>query len=199
MVLSLQQSLEMALLNNLELQGARLDVQVAEARVNGAKGPFDPVFFGYFQHRNDVEPQVSLVESTFTNGIFDIYQFGFRQELVYGGSYEVTFGTTRTERGQDAGLTPAYQANLAMKYTQPLLKGLPDAELVRLAAEGQLVIVSLKASDAIDAVFRLMALGIAPDQVARTLVGSLASSMNGSATSTSMNCDDTRIQSMPPA
>ena len=47
-------------------------------------------------------------------------------------------------------------------------------ELVRLAAKEQLVIVSLKASDAIDAVFRLMALGIAPDQVARTLVGSLA-------------------------
>ena len=47
-------------------------------------------------------------------------------------------------------------------------------ELVRLAGEEQLVIVSMKAADALDAVARLEAYGVAPDQLARTLVGSLA-------------------------
>jgi type II secretory ATPase GspE/PulE/Tfp pilus assembly ATPase PilB-like protein len=47
-------------------------------------------------------------------------------------------------------------------------------ELVRLAGDEQLVIVSMKAADAADAVARLEACGVSPDQLARTLVGSLA-------------------------
>jgi type II secretory ATPase GspE/PulE/Tfp pilus assembly ATPase PilB-like protein len=47
-------------------------------------------------------------------------------------------------------------------------------ELARLAGDDQLVIVSMKASDAIDAVARLLACGVSPDQLARTLVGSVS-------------------------
>lgn len=47
-------------------------------------------------------------------------------------------------------------------------------ELVRLAADDKLVIVSMKATDAVDAVARLEACGVPSDQLARTLVGSLA-------------------------
>jgi type II secretory ATPase GspE/PulE/Tfp pilus assembly ATPase PilB-like protein len=47
-------------------------------------------------------------------------------------------------------------------------------ELVRLAGDEQFVIVSMKAADAVDAVARLEAYGVAPDQLARTLVGSVA-------------------------
>jgi general secretion pathway protein E len=55
------------------------------------------------------------------------------------------------------------------------LKDRPLAvELARLAADSQLVIVSMKASDAVDAAARLLACGIAPDMLARTLVGSLS-------------------------
>ena len=47
-------------------------------------------------------------------------------------------------------------------------------ELARLAADSQLVIMSMKASDAVDAAARLVASGVAPDMLARTLVGSLS-------------------------
>lgn len=47
-------------------------------------------------------------------------------------------------------------------------------ELVRLAGDEQLVIVSMKAADALDAVARLLALGVPRDVLARTLVGSLS-------------------------
>jgi general secretion pathway protein E len=47
-------------------------------------------------------------------------------------------------------------------------------ELVRLAEESQLVIVSLKANDAIDAIARLMLSGVPTDVLARVLVGSLS-------------------------
>jgi len=47
-------------------------------------------------------------------------------------------------------------------------------ELARLAADSQLVIVSMKASDSVDAAARLVASGIASDMLARTLVGSLS-------------------------
>ncbi len=47
-------------------------------------------------------------------------------------------------------------------------------ELVRLADDNQFVVISLKAADAIDAVGRLLQSGVAPDVLARTLVGSLS-------------------------
>jgi type II secretory ATPase GspE/PulE/Tfp pilus assembly ATPase PilB-like protein len=47
-------------------------------------------------------------------------------------------------------------------------------ELVRLADDNQFVVISLKATDAIDAVGRLLQSGVAPDVLARTLVGSLS-------------------------
>lgn len=48
------------------------------------------------------------------------------------------------------------------------------AELTRLASNEMLVIMSMKATDAIDAVIRLVAAGLPPDQLARTLLGSLS-------------------------
>jgi hypothetical protein len=47
-------------------------------------------------------------------------------------------------------------------------------ELVRLAGEGKLVIMSLKASDAIEAVTKVLACGVDPKQLAGTLLGSLS-------------------------
>jgi hypothetical protein len=47
-------------------------------------------------------------------------------------------------------------------------------ELVRLAGEGKLVIMSLKASDAIEAVTRVLACGVDARQLAGTLLGSLS-------------------------
>lgn len=47
-------------------------------------------------------------------------------------------------------------------------------ELVRLADENQLVVLSLKATDAVDAVGRLLQSGVPADALARTLVGSLS-------------------------
>lgn len=47
-------------------------------------------------------------------------------------------------------------------------------ELVKQAGDEKLVIISLKASDAIDAVVRLIGVGVPADLLARTLVGSLS-------------------------
>ncbi|MFM8414405.1 MAG: ATPase, T2SS/T4P/T4SS family, partial [Planctomycetota bacterium] len=47
-------------------------------------------------------------------------------------------------------------------------------ELVRLAAEGKLVIVSLKASDAVEAITRVLGCGVEAKQLAGTLLGSLS-------------------------
>lgn len=47
-------------------------------------------------------------------------------------------------------------------------------ELIKHADDSKLVILSLRASDAIDAVSKLLAVGIPPDLLARTLLGSLS-------------------------
>ena len=47
-------------------------------------------------------------------------------------------------------------------------------ELIKHADDSKLVVISLRASDAIDAVSKLLAVGIPPDLLARTLLGSLS-------------------------
>jgi len=47
-------------------------------------------------------------------------------------------------------------------------------ELIKHADDSKLVIISLRATDAIDAVSKLLAVGIPPDLLARTLLGSLS-------------------------
>jgi len=47
-------------------------------------------------------------------------------------------------------------------------------ELVRLAAEGKFVIMSVKASDAVEAVTRVLSCGVPPQQLGATLLGSLS-------------------------
>jgi type II secretory ATPase GspE/PulE/Tfp pilus assembly ATPase PilB-like protein len=47
-------------------------------------------------------------------------------------------------------------------------------ELIKHADDSKLVVMSLRASDAIDAVSKLLAVGIPPDLLARTLLGSLS-------------------------
>jgi len=78
------------------------------------------------------------------------------------------------------GVTPLDALTAALReypraiVTRDLRDRALAVELVRLAADGKLVIASMKAADAVDAVARLEACGVAPDQLARTLVGSLA-------------------------
>lgn len=79
-----------------------------------------------------------------------------------------------------AGLQPVDALTNAMRsYPQGIVtRDLADpklaAELVALAAKDQLVIVSLPATDAIDAVARLLKLGVAREALADALVGVLA-------------------------
>ncbi|MBM4058203.1 MAG: hypothetical protein FJ275_08210, partial [Planctomycetes bacterium] len=47
-------------------------------------------------------------------------------------------------------------------------------ELVRLAAEGKFVVMSVKASDAVEAVTRVLSCGVPPQQLGATLLGSLS-------------------------
>jgi len=78
------------------------------------------------------------------------------------------------------GVTPVDAVATALReYPRVLVtRDLTDAplalELARLADDNQLVIVSMKAGDALDAVARLLALGVPRDLLARTLVGSLS-------------------------
>jgi type II secretory ATPase GspE/PulE/Tfp pilus assembly ATPase PilB-like protein len=78
------------------------------------------------------------------------------------------------------GVTPLDAVATAMlEYPRVIVtRDLKDralaVELARLAADSQFVILSMKASDAVDAAARLVACGIGPDVLARTLVGSLA-------------------------
>lgn len=82
---------------------------------------------------------------------------------------------SRTGVGPLDALAPALREYPRAIVTRDIRDKALLAELVRLATEGNmLVIMSMKATDATDAVVRLVAAGLQPEQLARTLLGSLA-------------------------
>ena len=84
---------------------------------------------------------------------------------------------TRTGVPPTAALTEALReypsAIVARDVRDPQLV----VELVRLAGEGKLVLVSLKASDATEAVARVLAMGVSPRSLGAVLLGSLSQRM----------------------
>jgi len=79
-----------------------------------------------------------------------------------------------------ANVTPAAALEAAMReypsgiVTRDLRDKELALELIKHADDSKLVVMSLRASDAIDAVSKLLAVGIPPDLLARTLLGSLS-------------------------
>ena len=79
-----------------------------------------------------------------------------------------------------ANVTPVAALEAAMReypsgiVTRDLRDKELALELIKHADDSKLVVMSLRASDAIDAVSKLLAVGIPPDLLARTLLGSLS-------------------------
>ena len=79
-----------------------------------------------------------------------------------------------------ANVTPAAALEAAMReypsgiVTRDLRDKELALELIKHADDSKLIVMSLRASDAIDAVSKLLAVGIPPDLLARTLLGSLS-------------------------
>lgn len=129
MPLTLDEAIRLALANNNDIDGSRINVQIAEFELNAARGVYDPVISSESYYESRVTPTSSTLGGA-QNGSVAQNDFtgaarvgGFSP--VAGGSYQIDFSSTRlTTNNQNATLNPQFPSALTLTYTQPLWRGL---------------------------------------------------------------------------
>ncbi len=126
--MTLQEAITLALQNNNDIDSAKIDVNIAEFNLRGARGVYDPVIDSehYYERRTTPTSSTiaggangSVTQSDFTNA------FGARGFSPYaGGSYSLDFSASRINTtNQNATLNPQFPSALTLTYTQPLWRG----------------------------------------------------------------------------
>jgi outer membrane protein TolC len=120
--LTLQQAIEMALENNLNVVVSRLDTQIQAEGVSSARGVYKPEISASLNNLDSRSPAqnqligANVLASTRTN-----YTLAWNQELQTGGNYNVSWQNLRqTTNSAFSGFNPLYDAALSAQVIQPL-------------------------------------------------------------------------------
>jgi outer membrane protein TolC len=127
--LTLQDALAMALANNKDIDGSRIDRDKAVNNVSGAKGSFDPRIGGTTSFQKNVAPVASSLGGSTTGAVINrngLADPQFSGSLPwFGGSYQLDWSSSRTTTNNSfAQLNPQYPTSLNFSFTQPLWRNL---------------------------------------------------------------------------
>jgi outer membrane protein len=124
--LTLEQSVELALERNLDIQVSRLEPQSVDLVIAGLRNTFRPVLSTTLGERDQVQPPTSQLNGgTSVTNATATYNFGVSQAMPwFGGQYSVLFNNSRLSTNNlFANFNPSYNATLTAQYVQPLLRG----------------------------------------------------------------------------
>jgi HAE1 family hydrophobic/amphiphilic exporter-1 len=155
--LTLREALEMALVNNKDIEVSRQNVRAAEFDLLGARGAYDPRFSSLSYYERSETPSASFLSGSSSGAVTQSDYTGTArlEGLVpkFGGGYRVDFSAIRlTTNNQFAALDPQFPTALTFNYTQPLLRGL------RFDNNRRLIEVARKNLNLTDAQFRQRAI-----------------------------------------
>jgi HAE1 family hydrophobic/amphiphilic exporter-1 len=129
MPLTLNEAIALALSNNNDIDGSRINVQIAEYNLQSARGVYDPVLSSESYYESRTTPTSSTLGGA-TNGsvkqtdFTGAFRFGGFSPFA-GGSYQLDFSSTRlTTNNQNVTLNPQFPTALTFTYAQPLWRGL---------------------------------------------------------------------------
>lgn len=135
--LPFRQGMRMLMENNLQLKSSSLDTRIAEARVTGAQGAFDPTLFGSFIKGDSSRP-LSTRSSVAAGGLTSVESETFSANAGISGRTGI--GTEyRLEVRDDwtadtfSGFEYEYESFTGVTVRQPLLKGFESADTLTLA------------------------------------------------------------------
>jgi outer membrane protein TolC len=130
MAITLNDAIALALSNNNDIDGSRINVQIAEYELRAARGVYDPIFSSENYYERRTTPTSSTlggagasgaVTQTDATGAFRLGGFS----PFAGGSYQLDFSSTRlTTTNQNVTLNPQFPTAFTLTYTQPLWRGL---------------------------------------------------------------------------
>lgn len=127
--LTLAQTIAMALANNKDIELAKIDRDVSDYGLSGAKGVYDPKF-GLDSFIEDATTPVGSVLGGSSTGRLQQHTLQAVPQLsgslpVTGATYSFTFQNERLSTDNTfVSLSPEYPSSLTLTITQPLLRGL---------------------------------------------------------------------------
>jgi len=130
MPMTLEEAITLALQNNNDIDSSKINVQIAEFNLKGARGVYDPQLIGESYYERRTTPTASTIGGA--GGNDSITQSDFRTNFgasgfspFAGGSYIADFSSARTTTSnQNSLLNPQFPSALNLTYVQPLWRGL---------------------------------------------------------------------------
>jgi outer membrane protein TolC len=130
MPLTLRDAIGLALSNNNDIDGSRINVQIAEFNLRAARGVYDPIFSSESYYEQRTTPTSSTLGGAGASGAVTQTDATGAARLggfspFAGGSYQLDFSSTRlTTTNQNVTLNPQFPTAFTLTYTQPLWRGL---------------------------------------------------------------------------
>ena len=128
LTLSIRDAISRALQNNNDIEVARNDVRIAEQQLRAFEGVYDPVFLLTPQYDRRVTPQQSIFAGagragTTSSTVYTLSPSVAKSFSFGGGDYQLSFSNTKTKTSATNSIfTPVFASNLALTFTQPLLR-----------------------------------------------------------------------------
>jgi outer membrane protein TolC len=123
--ISLDDAVQLALEQNLNLQVQRLDPQVQEQTVRQVRTAWTPLFTTSVVTSNSKSPVSSFLSGatdTLTNDSFQAV-VSAQQQLPWGGNFAIDWNSSRTESNSAfSSPNPSLRGEISLSYTQPLLR-----------------------------------------------------------------------------
>lgn len=128
LTLSLNDAVKRALENNNDIEVARDDVRYAETQLRSLEGIFDPIF----SLTPQIDKRITPVQNVFagagisgqvSNTVFTLSPAINKSFSTGGGNYQLSFSNNKTTTSAtNSTLNPFYSSDLALTFTQPLLR-----------------------------------------------------------------------------
>jgi HAE1 family hydrophobic/amphiphilic exporter-1 len=127
--MSLEEAVEMALQNNNDIDSSKINVQIAEFGLKGARGVYDPLLNSEAYYESRTTPTASTIGGATNGSVTQTQLFGTAGvsgfSPRFGGTYDAGFTSSRTgTTNQNATLNPQFPTDFTLSYVQPLWRGL---------------------------------------------------------------------------
>ncbi|HJR06808.1 MAG TPA: TolC family protein [Pyrinomonadaceae bacterium] len=127
--LTLNEAIALALQNNNDIDGSRINVEIAEFNLNAARGIYDPIFSSESYYETRTTPTSSTISGGANGSVTQKDLTGAMRLGGFspwaGGNYQLDFSSTRLNTtNQNATLNPQFPTAFTFTYAQPLLRGL---------------------------------------------------------------------------
>jgi outer membrane protein len=124
LVLSLEDSIRLALSNNTDIQLDRSQIEFAENNVRRTYGPFDPLLTSSFSDQRTKSPTSTQLQGASVLGTLNqTTQIGYSQNFMTGTNFQTSFNANKFSTNSSFNfLNPSISTDLQFTVTQPLLR-----------------------------------------------------------------------------